>query len=229
MPDSRAAITQRMHTILDYAQRYEIRFQTDIYQDLLPSQLATLVEHLHENENVQKNEIARYIGVSPATLRNYTGLARLMKRGGLFARIVDLMDVGVMPASNPYAWLRLTPEGIEFALFQEFSEGEPVEEWIDERIGQARAGRIAPYALKFVEDATNTLEDEHYQQAPEVRHKKKELGKLRTLRMGTPDTAAADTSASETAAALENLTRVEEQSKERVLQVAARGMADYLG
>src|SRR5947208_11934623 len=32
--------------VVDYGRRYEIRFQTDIYQDLLPSQLAVLVEHL---------------------------------------------------------------------------------------------------------------------------------------------------------------------------------------
>ena len=64
--------------LLDYDLRYEIRFQSDIYQDLLPSQLATLVEHLHKSENVLKVDIARYIGVSPATLRNYTGRWRLM-------------------------------------------------------------------------------------------------------------------------------------------------------
>src|SRR4051794_1142809 len=33
--------------LLDYNKRYEIRYQSDIYQDLLPSQLASLVEHLH--------------------------------------------------------------------------------------------------------------------------------------------------------------------------------------
>src|SRR5438105_4926947 len=33
---------------VDYERRYELRYQTDIYQDLLPSQLATLVEHLHK-------------------------------------------------------------------------------------------------------------------------------------------------------------------------------------
>jgi ParB-like chromosome segregation protein Spo0J len=86
--------------LTDYERRYEIRYQTDIYQDLLPSQLATLVEHLHKAERVRKVDIARYIGVSPATLRNYTGLWRPLQRGGLFAKIVALMDVGVFPASN---------------------------------------------------------------------------------------------------------------------------------
>ena len=94
--------------VMDYDRRYELRYQTDIYQDLLPSQLAELVEHLHQTEHIRKADIARYIGVSPATLRNYTGLWRLLQRGGLFAKVVELMDVGVIPSSNPYAWLRLT-------------------------------------------------------------------------------------------------------------------------
>jgi hypothetical protein len=209
--------------VVDYAQRYEIRFQTDIYQDLLPSQLATLVEHLHESENVRKIDIARYIGVSPATLRNYTGLARLIERGGLFARVVELMDVGVMPASNPYAWLRLTPEGLEFALSHEFSGGGAVEAWIDERIAQARAGVVAPYHLKMVEEATNNLRPEHYREDEEVRTKKKELGLRRASRMGRSDTSVADTEA-----AIARLAHVEEQSEDRVLQVAARAMAVYL-
>ena len=94
--------------VFDYERRFEIRYQSDIYQDLLPSQLAVLVEHLHRAEHVRKIDIARYIGVSPATLRNYTGLWRLLQRRGLFAKIVELMDVEVIPSSNPYAWLRLT-------------------------------------------------------------------------------------------------------------------------
>src|SRR6266498_1710898 len=98
--------------LLDHERRFEIRYQSDIYQDLLPSQLAGLVEHLHQAEHVRKIDIARYIGVSPATLRNYTGLWRLMQRAGLFAKIVNLMDVDVIPSSNPYAWLRLTAEGL---------------------------------------------------------------------------------------------------------------------
>lgn len=99
--------------VLDYERRYELRYQSDIYQDLLlPSKLAGLLEHLHRTEQVRKVDIARYIGVSPATLRNYTGLWRLLQRGGLFAKIVELMDVDVIPSSNPYAWLRLTADGL---------------------------------------------------------------------------------------------------------------------
>jgi ParB-like chromosome segregation protein Spo0J len=60
--------------VTEYERRYEIRYQTDIYRDLLPSQLAALVEHLHKAEGVKKIDIARYIGVSPATLRKYNGV-----------------------------------------------------------------------------------------------------------------------------------------------------------
>jgi hypothetical protein len=98
----------------------------------LPSQLAALVEHLHQNDNIQKSQIAAYIGVSAPTLRNYTGLWRLVQRGGLFARIVDLMDAGVLPTSNPYAWLRLTTSGLTTAL--ELLQG----------IGHAVPSEIAP-------------------------------------------------------------------------------------
>ncbi len=110
--------------VMDYDRRYELRYQTDIYQDLLPSQLAGLVEHLHKTEHIRKADIARYIGVSPATLRNYTGLWRLLQRGGLFAKIVELMDVEVIPSSNPYAWLRLTADGLRYVLEHDFSDGE---------------------------------------------------------------------------------------------------------
>ena len=76
------AVPDGRRYLLDYERRFEIRYQSDIYQDLLPSQLAALVEHLHKAEHVRKIDIARYIGVSPATLRNYTGLWRLLQRGG---------------------------------------------------------------------------------------------------------------------------------------------------
>src|SRR5262249_30814307 len=123
--------------IIDYERRYELRYQTDIYQDLLPSQLAQLVEHLHQTEHIRKIDIARYIGVSPTTLRNYTGLWRLVQRRGLFAKIVELMDVGIIPASNPYAWLRLTETGIRHVLEHDFSEGQTAETWIDRVVKDA--------------------------------------------------------------------------------------------
>src|SRR5688572_26148188 len=45
--------------LFDYEQRFEIRYQSDIYQDLLPSQLAQLVEYLHDAEHIKKIDIAR--------------------------------------------------------------------------------------------------------------------------------------------------------------------------
>ena len=208
--------------VVDYSRRYEIRYQTDIYQDLLPSQLATLVEHLHQTESVRKVDIARYIGVSPATLRNYTGLWRLIRRGGLFARIVELMDVGVIPASNPYAWLRLTAEGLRHVLETEFSEGDRAEDWIDSRIARARRGDVAPYQLKTVEAATHALPAEFYREEEEVRSLKRELGLRRAAGRAA---VARDFDAS---AAIENLARVSECASEPVLQLAARSLAAYL-
>ncbi|HYZ92227.1 MAG TPA: ParB N-terminal domain-containing protein, partial [Actinomycetota bacterium] len=150
--------------VVDFSRRFELRFQTDIYQDLLPSQLAALVEHLHESEQVKKADIARYIGVSPPTLRNYTGLWRLLRRGGLFKKVVSLMDAGVIPASNPYAWLRLTAEGLRHVLETRFAEGDRAEEWIDCRTTTAVPGGVPQFSIKFVEASTSGLPSEFYRE-----------------------------------------------------------------
>jgi ParB-like chromosome segregation protein Spo0J len=162
--------------VMDYDRRYELRYQTDIYQDLLPSQLAELVEHLHQTEHVRKADIARYIGVSPATLRNYTGLWRLLRRGGLFAKIVELMDVGVIPSSNPYAWLRLTETGLRYVLERDFSDGNSAESWIERCILDARRGKAVRFPIKFVEATTDALPAKYYREGEELRTVKRDLG-----------------------------------------------------
>lgn len=205
--------------LLDYQLRYEIRFQSDIYQDLLPSQLAALVEHLHKTENVLKVDIARYIGVSPATLRNYTGLWRLMERGGLTARIVELMDVGVFPASNPYAWLRLTDAGIERALREKFAKGEDPDDWISAVVGAARLGRTERYPLKFIEMATAALPADCFHAGEDVREIKRNLGLRR---------AAGQATQRKFDQARSYLSRVAEESEQPVLVAAARSFAEYL-
>jgi ParB-like chromosome segregation protein Spo0J len=208
--------------VVDYARRYEIRYQTDIYQDLLPSQLATLVEHLHQTENVRKVDIARYIGVSPATLRNYTGLWRLVRRGGLFARIVELMDVQIIPASNPYAWLRLTEAGLDAVFKVSFSSTEDVNAWIDERVQEARAGGGTRYQLSYVEDATGNLPAGCYREGEAVRTVKRDLGLRRAAAL--PKMPAAP----DMAATRQHLTYIRHYSKEAVLKSAARSLEAYL-
>ncbi len=162
--------------IFDYERRFEIRYQSDIYQDLLPSQLAMLVEHLHMAEHVRKIDIARYIGVSPATLRNYTGLWRLLQRGALFAKIVDLMDLEVIPSSNPYAWLRLTPAGLRKVIEDNFSEGESAETWMERAAKRARQGDKQRFPIKLVESITDILPPEYYRVGEEVRSVKRDFG-----------------------------------------------------
>jgi hypothetical protein len=203
--------------LFDFDKRFEIRFQSDIYQDLLPSQLATLVEHLHRAENVRKLDIARYIGVSPATLRNYTGLARLLERGGLFGRIVELMDVGVFPASNPYAWLRLTGFGIHAALRRFASNTEP-ESWIDERLQAARAGQGERYQLKQVEFVTSSLPPDCYRVGEQARAIKRDLGLRRS----------AERSGAATSDARLRLANISSTSTEPVLRAAADALMEYL-
>lgn len=205
--------------LLDYDLRYEIRFQSDIYQDLLPSQLATLVEHLHKTENVLKVDIARYIGVSPATLRNYTGLWRLMERGGLFARIVELMDVGVFPASNPYAWLRLTDEGLERALREKFAKGDDPEAWIAAAADSARLGGTERYPLKYIEIVTAALPANCFRVGEDVRAIKRDLGLRRAV--GQAKQRGIQEARS-------HLSRVTKESSEPVLVAAAKSFQAYL-
>jgi hypothetical protein len=230
--------TKVMAYVLDYDRRYEIRYQSDIYQDLLPSQLATLVEHLHKTENVLKVDIARYIGVSPATLRNYTGLWRLMERGGLFARIVELMDVEVIPASNPYAWLRLTDAGLHAVLIEQFSKGQDPDEWITITAIEARVGATQRYPIKFVEMVTASLPPECFRVGEDVRSIKRDLG-LRRAASRNPsasvpeyaDAASRNLSASvpDYTDALRHLAKVSRKSSEPVLRAAARSLLEYFG
>jgi hypothetical protein len=207
--------------VVEYEKRYEIRFQTDIYQDLLPSQLAGLVEHLHKTENVRKVDIARYIGVSPPTVRNYTGLWRMLERGGLFANLVEMMDVGVIPASNPYAWLRLNAKGVRYVLESSFSDGESAESWIKSRIAGAGQGLASRFPINFIEAATNGLPAEYYRESEHVRIQKRDLGRRRA---GLAQVKIA----SDATEALEHLARISKRSPEPVLRSAARSLARYL-
>jgi len=204
--------------LLAFDQRYEIRYQSDIYQDLLPSQLATLVEHLHRSEQVRKNDIARYIGVSPPTLRNYTGLWRLLERDGLFARIVELMDAEILPASNPYAWLRLTVAGLRRALVH-FADGADPDVWIDEMIRAARQGSAPRYQLKYVEAVTASLPPDCYRVGEEARAVKRDLGLRR---------AANSSTFNDLHEARRHLIRVSTKSSEPVLKSAAKSLQEYL-
>lgn len=215
--------------VTDYGQRFEIRYQTDIYQDLLPSQLATLVEHLHQAEGVRKVDIARYIGVSPATVRNYTGLWRLLQRGGLFARVVDLMDVGVIPSSNPYAWLRLTDDGLRYVIEERLSDAddEPAEAWIDRKILAARQGQVTCLMTTYVEEITAGLDDEHYLADAEVRSVKKDYGK----RKGGGQPIASSVTPPKrrrVTAAVRHLNQVSRETSNPVLKTAAASFKAYL-
>jgi hypothetical protein len=208
--------------LFDYEHRYELRYQSDIYQDLLPSQLAYLVEHLHKTEHVRKLDIARYIGVSAPTLRNYTGLWRLVQRGGLFAKIVSLMDGGVIPSSNPFAWLRLSALGIRKVIESEFAKDQmSADDWIEDRLDSAQRGAIARYPINFVESVTDGLPADCYNSAQAVRSEKKELGQLRVGRSKQSVTI-------DFTSAHRHLSRVANQSRVPVLQAAATSLHEYL-
>jgi hypothetical protein len=208
--------------ILPFKTRFEIRYQSDIYQDLLPSQLASLVEHLHESEQVSKRDIARYIGISSATLRNYTGLWRLKQRGGLFEKIVDLMDAGVLPSSNPYAWLRLTESGLHHVLGSFFATDQTPDEWIEEQIAAARSGRAPRITLLYVEASTRGLLPEHYREAEAVRTLKRSLGLRRSgVGSSSPDPGEDD-------GATSRLNWVASHTNDLVVRTAAESLQGWL-
>jgi len=173
-------------------------------------------------ENILKSDIARYIGVSPATLRNYTGLWRLLQRGELFAKIVDLMDVEAIPSSNPYAWLRLTPAGLEKVLTESFTEGREPEPWIEQVVLSARQGSTLRFPIKFVEATTASLPSEYYRVAPEVRIIKRDLGLRKGARQSPGKVAR------ETEGALTNLASVSVDSLDPVLRSVAKSLQEYL-
>lgn len=214
--------------VTDYDRRYEIRYQTDIYQDLLPSQLATLVEHLHRTERVLKVDIARYIGVSPTTLRNYTGLWRLMKRGGLPAKLVELMDAGVIPSSNPYAWLRLTDDGLRLVMESHLADGTPAEEWIEHQVVAARQGQVARFTTGYIQSITDSLDDNYYLADEELRNAKRRLGLRRGATQGELMPAESATSKHDVASAVKHLNRVSRESTNPVLKIAAKSFTAYL-
>jgi hypothetical protein len=207
--------------VVDFSQRYEVRFQTDIYQDLLPSQLAALVEHLHKSENILKADLAKYIGVTRPTLRNYTGLWRMVERGGLFAQVVELMDVGVIPSSNPYTWLRLNDYGIRQVIEDRLGDGDFAEQWLKRRVARARRGDVVPYQVKYIEEATGDLGPECYREEEEVRALKRDLGLRRAVRIKSR-------SIEDTTEAVQHLTHVSRRSHEPVVKTAARALAGYL-
>lgn len=207
--------------VYPYEQRFEIRFQTDIYQDLLPSQMAQFVEHLHESEHVTKGQIAKYIGVSAPTLRNYTGLARMLQRGGLFSVLVEFMDLGILPSSNPYAWLRLTDVGVRAALQGSFcGADQDVESWIADTRQIAKRGEMSSYSLKFIEHATGALPPECYREDEETRSMKRDLGLRRSK--------SAKRKSSQAKKVRQHLDLVAESSADPVLRAAASSLSGYL-
>jgi hypothetical protein len=213
--------------LFPYSRRYEVRFQTDIYQDLLPSQLAGMVELLHSREDVAKREIAASLGVAPATLRNYTGLWRLSCRGEASKAVVELMDAGVLPASNPFAWLRLTETGVERALVQFFSARTPLSDWAEEVSRTPPAGR-PNYPLALVEEVTGSLPAQFYRQDADVRSRKKSYGQRHAVAIDGQITFPSSPPETRTKEALRHVQEVADRSPNLVLRTAATALASAL-
>ena len=210
------AFNQIPAVVYPYERRFEIRYQTDIYQDLMPSQLAQLVEHLHAKEGVSKQEMAASLGIARPTLRNYTGLSRLATRGGISRSIVALMDLQVIPSSNPYAWLRLTTDGLRRVIEEYISEGRKAELWLND-VRSLPAETRPRYSATFIEEVTSSLEERYYRQDREVRRRKKALGRRRASKV--TQLALLDTDSN--GDGLKRLERIARHSASPVLRMAA--------
>jgi hypothetical protein len=181
-----------------------------------------LVEGLHQQSQINKKDIGKFIGVSAPTVRNYTGLWRLVQRGGLSRSIVCLMDASVLPASNPYAWLRLTSDGVREALERYFADGDSAEEWIH-RVSKWRSRSPIPmFSLKFVESATSTLPSKYYREDDRVRALKKQLG----LRRGA-STRDSENQKAANATTTTHLQSVAVNAPNPIISLAAASLVEY--
>ncbi len=144
-----------------------------------------------------------------------------MQRPGLAAKVVELMDVGVFPASNPYAWLRLNTEGLKFVLAELAGDDETAETWIERVLLAARQGHGTHYMTSAVETITGGLGDECYNSDSEVRSVKQDLGTRRAIGKETAK-------ARSTVAAVQNLNKVAHDTTSPVLRSAAESFKAYL-
>ena len=145
----------------------------------------------------------------------------MLQRGGLFASVVKLMDLGVFPRSNPYAWLRLNDIGLEAAITL-FSDGviQP-EEWLAATINAANRGSIRRYSLKAVEEATALLPDSCYRESSHVREAKQAYGqqKVKPVRISSQRQAAH---------AVDRLWQIDTEVLTAAQQIAIQSMISYL-
>jgi hypothetical protein len=131
------------------------------------------------------------------------------------------MDVGVIPSSNPFAWMRLTDHGIDLVIRTSFSDGEEPSEWIEKRLAMAKQGHASMFPLKDIEAATSGLSAECYREGEEVRNRKRDLGRRRALPIK-------ERAAHDNAEAVRRLKMVSMVADEPVLVSAAQSLTEYL-
>lgn len=162
------------------------------------------------------------------------------------------MDVEVIPSSNPYAWLRLTPAGLRKVIEDNFSEGELAETWVERAVKRARKGDKQRFPNKMVETITDVLPPEYYRVGEEVRSVKRDFGQrkgaaaasaskepadpenalfsLSQHEFGPREGVAASASGepADSGGALKHLKRVSKWSPDPILRSAAQSLQEYL-
>jgi len=132
------------------------------------------------------------------------------------------MDVEVIPSSNPYAWLRLTSEGMRKVLEDNFTDGENAEIWVQRICTAAQQGEYIRFPIKFIEATTDALPSEFYREGEDLRSVKRDIGQRRGKAQPKVKPKVDYTPA------LRNLTRVSRKSSEPVLRAAALSLKEYL-
>jgi hypothetical protein len=129
-------------------------------------------------------------------------------------------------------------------LEQNFCEdGETPDEWIDRTILAARHGSVQRVPTAVVESTTGALDPKYYREGEDLRLVKKDLGTRRAVSLALPEIfetkvpeppeaeSAAPTRAPhrrDTVAIRRHLSQVIRESREPVLQAAARSLTEYL-
>jgi hypothetical protein len=106
-------------------------------------------------------------------------------------------------------------------------EGQTAEAWIEARIGAARQGNVTRFTTYAVESATSDLPPHFYREDEDTRSVKRDLGLRRAINQPLPGTTP-PAPKRDTANAVRHLSQVVRESREPVLQSAARSLKEYL-
>jgi hypothetical protein len=143
--------------------------------------------------------------------------------------MVELMDVGVMPSSNPYVWLRLNADGLRYVIEKRIAEDLNAEQWIEQNVLAARQGHAIRYLTSYVESITDGLDARYYREDEDLRSVKRDLGLRRaSTQHESSQPELIPMPKRDVSVAVRHLGRVSRQANNPVLKSAANSLRAYL-